>query len=134
MTEDKQSTLEVRGLEFRAQHPLDGWPIAGSGFELPFLEAYTEKEILSNIIPDGFRYSYGARLLNYRGINQIDAIIATLKRNPSSRRAVAITYDPARDIGQESIPCLQLADFLIRGDELHGGILIEYLGRVAPDI
>lgn len=54
-----------------------------------------------------FVYTYHERLFNYKGINQIDYIIKTLKENPESRRAIAITWQPDVDENLEDVPCLQ---------------------------
>jgi len=65
---------------------------------------YPNKEEIKNIMFDkvgnsGYGYSAGQRLFNYKNIkNQIDKfIILILKSNPSSRRGIAVIYDPLID-------------------------------------
>ena len=51
---------------------------------------------------------------NKGGIDQIrSSIISRLVENPSSRRAVAITWFPVFDISREEPPCLQIVQCLI---------------------
>ncbi|MFA5408520.1 MAG: thymidylate synthase, partial [Bacilli bacterium] len=63
------------------------------------------------------------RLFNYPYCSwessQIAYIIKKLNAEPTSRRAFAITYDPDLDMHEDSIPCLQLVNFLIRDGKLH---------------
>ena len=74
-------------------------------------------------MPNGFRYTYGERLFEYDNqivcVNQIEFIIISLNGDPTTRRAIAITYNPMVDLYEDSIPCLQLVDFLIRDGKLH---------------
>lgn len=131
-TEDNQLTREVTNLMVTVLEPLAGWPIPNSDWGLPRLNAYVEKEILSPIVPDGFRYSYGQRLFAYPyedifestddefTINQIDNyVIPKLKRSPETRRAKATTWSPMLDMNEASVPCLQEVIFLIRGGKLN---------------
>ncbi len=76
---------------------------------------YPSKEEIKNVVLDktgrsGYNYNYGQRLFNYKNTkNQIDDfILPLLKSNPSSRRAVAIVYDPLIDSkkNKKSIPAL----------------------------
>ncbi|MFH1551293.1 MAG: thymidylate synthase [bacterium] len=54
-------------------------------------------------------YTYGERLRGYNGINQVDeAIIPYLKKYPTDRMAVAITFDLTNDHKSSSSPCLCL--------------------------
>ena len=116
-------------LQLTILEPGEGWPIAGSGWSsIKALDIYAETEILSPTVPDGFRYSYGERLFAYppifmdewiNPINQIEKIIARLKANPETRRAMAPTWQPFGDHSKDSVPCLQLIDFLYRDGKLH---------------
>ena len=65
----------------------------------------------------GFVYTYGNRLRHHfmrwydsesaTYVDQIDYIIKKIQHNPSTRRAVAVTLDPAIDDFIDDIPCLQ---------------------------
>jgi len=77
----------------------------------------------------GFEYTYGSRFRAWGTgiyskdqklitIDQIDYIIRELKRDRSSRRAVAITWIPPLDEKTESPPCGMHFQAIIRGDRL----------------
>ena len=122
--EDGKLCREVCNIGVTIQEPLAGWPIPGSEWSsIAALDEYAEKEILSPVIPEGFRYSYGGRLFAYPcpgfDIDQISGAIDHLRECPTTRRAVAITWHPASDPDAGSVPCLQLVDFLIRSGRLN---------------
>lgn len=51
---------------------------------------------------------------NYGGIDQIqESIIRRLIQNPESRRAIAITWFPQRDVNADEPPCLQIVQAVI---------------------
>lgn len=94
---------------------------------------YPSKEEIGNVILDkvgrsGYGYNYGQRLFNYKGVkNQIDDfVLPLLKSNPSSRRAVAIIYDPLTDSkkNKKSIPALLSVYFKIFKGALDVSIVI----------
>jgi len=61
-------------------------------------------------------WSYGWRLFNFQGKNQIDWIIKKLKKKPESKSA---TISMLQRAGEESyIPCVSLLDFKIRNNQL----------------
>lgn len=68
---------------------------------------------------EGIEYTYGNRLRNHEGINQIDAIIEELKNENFSRRAIAFTWDVKKDCQNEKAPCLDLVQALVQGDTLY---------------
>ena len=88
---------------------------------------YFTKQDLENYYPqlmtehifEGVEYTYGSRLRNFNGINQIEAIIKDLKANSYSRRAIAFTWDVMKDTGNPKSPCLNLINALIQGDQLY---------------
>jgi len=54
-------------------------------------------------------YTYGERLWGYKGINQIEEVmIPFLKKYPTDRAAIAITFDLANDHKAERSPCMCL--------------------------
>ena len=65
-----------------------------------------------------WHYTYHERLFNYRGIDQISAVIEKLKKVPYSRRAQAITWIPEKDINAEAPPCVQRLWFRVERDQL----------------
>ena len=131
-SEDGKLCREVCNLAVTIQEPLSGWPVAGSGWDLPALDEYAGQ--LLNPDPGDFSYTYGARLFDYEthyhaysdgtcsgpciGIDQIGYAIDKLKEHPTTRRAVAITWNPDIDPDSEHVPCLQIVDFLLRNGRL----------------
>lgn len=59
--------------------------------------------------------SYGWRLYNYQGKNQIDWIIDKLKKKRTTKSATIVTIHPE---DEDYIPCVSLLDFKIRDEEL----------------
>lgn len=122
ITEDRKMTKEIMNMHLCVLHPAEGWPIVGSGWDIPALERYA-KQLLSPENP-GFDYTYGERLRAYNDtdageIDQLLYIIDKLERNKTTRRAIAITWQPWWDNDAiEHVPCLQLIDFLFRDDAL----------------
>ncbi|OYT43522.1 MAG: hypothetical protein B6U88_00860 [Candidatus Aenigmarchaeota archaeon ex4484_56] len=59
---------------------------------------------------------YGKRLFNYRGINQIKAVVNKLKVKPESKSAIITLTDPSKD--KRHVPCICVMDFKIRNSLL----------------
>jgi len=91
----------------------------------PYL--YFNKEDLINYYPqmmtdrafEGVEYTYGSRLRNHDGINQIEAMIEELKKENYSRRAVAFTWNVGKDCKNSKAPCLDLVQALVQDDVLY---------------
>jgi thymidylate synthase len=64
----------------------------------------------------GFVYTYGSRIGRN---NQIEHIIRKLEEDPSTKQAMAITWDIIADNESNNPPCLQLVDFKIYNNKLH---------------
>jgi len=84
------------------------------------------KEELENYYPQvltaapfpSISYTYGQRLRNHEGIDQIQAMIDYLKETPFTRRAVGVTWNVKTDCRDDSPPCLDLVQSLIQGNKL----------------
>ncbi|MFP4424145.1 MAG: thymidylate synthase [Candidatus Woesearchaeota archaeon] len=81
------------------------------------IEAYTS-QLLDPHCPPGISYTYGQRLRNFKGTDQVQQIIDKLKESPISRRAAATTHDPSKDNSSNSPPCLGYLHFLC-DEKLH---------------
>lgn len=92
---------------------------------LPAYLSLTEKQI-NDYIPtiatakkiEGSKYTYGQRLREYGGIDQVQDIIDLIAKTPYSRRAVASTWSVEFDRASENPPCLDLFQALVRGNKL----------------
>ncbi len=61
-------------------------------------------------------WSYGWRLYDFQGVNQIKWVVEKLKKKPESKSA---TISMLQKAGQEPyVPCVSLLDFKIREDQL----------------
>lgn len=65
-------------------------------------------------------YTYGDRLRNYNGIDQIKTgIIEKLKQSINSRRALACTWQVEKDIESKQPPCLDLVQAICQNNRLY---------------
>jgi thymidylate synthase len=95
----------------------------------PFSETVLREKYATQLLnPDrmDFDYTYGERLNAWGSelINQIEYIIAKLRENPKSRRAVATTWDPRKDTRVDEVPCLNHFVFMTRDDQLDLSVMI----------
>ncbi|MDD4409667.1 MAG: thymidylate synthase [Candidatus Pacebacteria bacterium] len=94
----------------------------------PFLPDYMyfKKEDLLNYYPqimtdnlfEGIEYTYGSRLRNHGGIDQVRGMIDELKRERFSRRAVAFTWSVEKDFNNPKCPCLDIIQAIVQNDKL----------------
>lgn len=92
--------------------------------EDPRMEEYFpfSKEELEEYVPqvttprqlEGVLYTYGQRLRNYKGIDQIKFMIEDIKKEKDSRRAIAFTWDVERDMHAEHAPCIDMIHALVQ--------------------
>lgn len=110
------SRTETRGKPFSCLGELC-WYLAQSN-QVHFISYYVPYEEYADgeIVLGG----YGPRLFNWKGQNQIENVIALLRKKPSSRQAVIQLFE-AGDIAQQtnSTPCTCTLQFLIRNNYLH---------------
>lgn len=81
------------------------------------LEEYIPK-MLTDIEVRDVEYTYGQRLRAHFGKDQIRGMIDYLKRVPFTRRAVSVTWDVTKDLGNPKAPCLDLIQCLIQDNKL----------------
>ena len=81
------------------------------------LQNYLPQVLTKNPIPN-VEYTYGQRLRDHDGIDQVKSIIEDLKKTPYSRRAVAVTWKVAKDHNNPHAPCLDLIQGLVQGNRL----------------
>jgi len=78
-------------------------------------------QVLTAAHPEGTSYSYGQRLRDYDGIDQIAVMIDRLKQNPNSKRLFATTWHVAIDLpdSAEDVPCLTQINVTVQHDRLY---------------
>ena len=72
-------------------------------------------QVLSNVPTEGLTYTYGSRLHND---NQINELIASLRKNKDNRNGISVTWKPETDYHKEP-PCLILIDCKIQDKKLY---------------
>lgn len=94
------------------------WVLAGRD-DLDYLGAYLPRAMDFSDDGETWRGAYGPRLRDWNGVDQLAEIIAILRAEPNSRRAVAVLFDPDRDFVQsKDIPCNNWLHFLVREGQL----------------
>lgn len=71
------------------------------------------EQIMTEVIPSGLEYTYGSRLRNHNGINQIQSMIEQIKKEDYTRRAVAVTWSVSTDDNNPKSPCLVIIQGLV---------------------
>jgi thymidylate synthase len=127
-TEDQEATIESEEIAIRVDHPLT-LPMASphSRFQQRFLHKYADDLIQGTA--SVFEYDYHTRLFDWGEtlsaggkevhVDQIGYIVQKLRSSPSSRRALAITWNPVIDEQLDDCPCLQLVQCVLREGFLH---------------
>ncbi len=88
---------------------------------MPFTLEHFEKykpQVMSSEPLESLSYTYGMRLRDFNGINQVTAIIEKLKNKPWTRQAVAVLWDVEKDVNSEHPPCLNIISALVKDDQL----------------
>lgn len=94
------------------------WVLAGRN-DIDYLNGYLKRA--KDYSDDGstWRGAYGPRLRDWNGVDQLAQIIAILRNDPASRRAVATIFDPDRDfVESKDIPCNNWLHFIARNGKL----------------
>ena len=94
----------------------------------PYLPPYlpvTRKQIEDYIpiittakIVEGAHYTYGQRLRDHDGVDQIQEIISMIAKTPHSRRGVASTWNVELDHNSDNPPCLDLFQVSVQNGKL----------------
>ena len=63
---------------------------------------------------DGVEYTYGERIFEHDGINQINSVIERIKKNRNTRRAVVSTWNVNKDTLSNKSPCLDFIQFVVQ--------------------
>ena len=82
------------------------------------LEAYYPQVLTPDVI-ENVHYTYGSKLMNFYGKDQVKQIIEELKKTPYSRRAVAVLWDVIKDPKSEDPPCFNLIQALVQNNKLY---------------
>ena len=128
-TEDREATVEFEEVAMRVEQPGNPPMVSPcSRFQQRFMEQYARDLIEGS--DSVFEYDYHDRLFNWGGglmkeggdevhVDQVAYIVRKLREAPASRRAIAITWNPAIDENLDDCPCLQLVQCVSRDGLLH---------------
>ena len=128
-TEDREATVEFEEVAMRVEQPGNPPMVSPcSRFQQRFMEQYARDLIEGS--DSVFEYDYHDRLFNWGGglmrgggnevhVDQVAYIVRKLREAPASRRAIAITWNPAVDENLDACPCLQLVQCVSRDGMLH---------------
>ena len=114
-------TLEIRRPDLKLTEPIE---LLNSfkTWKYPKMDEIANIMMSSKLSLD-YAYSYGPRIFNYQGQkNQIDDfIIPLMKKSPTTRRAIAVLWDPLSDsdLIKSEVPGLIYLDFKIVENKLH---------------
>lgn len=110
ITEDNALIREVLNLHLEVKTPLEGYPIQGTGWDLPALEQYASDLCEQSYDLKGFDYNYCERMSR-----QLYYVKKMLETYPTTRRATVYLWLPEKDL-ETSLhkPCQIVADYKIR--------------------
>ncbi|GAA4639649.1 hypothetical protein GCM10023196_102100 [Actinoallomurus vinaceus] len=110
--------LDDRGPVIEASSRL--FEIAALGWDDPIIQTYGDAEAVArytakftrtDVVPP-FKYSYGARLRDLRGVDQLDWVIELLRARPWTKSGwISLTVPGER---QDAVPCLAALAFRLR--------------------
>ncbi|MBI2411102.1 MAG: hypothetical protein HYV32_04395 [Candidatus Kerfeldbacteria bacterium] len=87
-------------------------------FTREHLQGYLPQVMTPDPIPS-ISYTYGMRLRNHNGVNQVHTIIEKLKKTAWDRQAVAVTWNVEQDNESPHPPCLDIVQALIKYDKVY---------------
>jgi len=115
--------LTLRKIPFKSIFAEQIWFLSGSRKPSDFLREYTKIWDVFTNPGDVVTVAYGYRWRKHFGRDQIKLLIDLLKKEPSSRHGVVITWDPSQDglslFKKANVPCLFTFTVNIIGGKLH---------------
>ncbi|MFA5760329.1 MAG: thymidylate synthase [Dehalococcoidales bacterium] len=135
-TEDNEKTWQSDPILITITNPTSSDYIhKNSPYGKQFYEQYASAIVYGYTESDSkFVYDYHSRLFEYydydgvkessRWTNQIQYVIDKLNESRTTRRAIAITWNPSVDTTNKDVPCLQSTQFWILNDLLEMSIHI----------
>lgn len=100
------------------EDPEDPYLPEWTAFTKEELDAYYS-QVLTADIPDTLEYTYGSRLRDHKGIDQIQSIVDQINNEDYTRRACAFTWDVEKDDLNPKAPCLDLVQVLVNERAIH---------------
>lgn len=113
----RQRLVTVRARKTNAAFAITEWLFTMIGTRDGAIPLHYNRKIefLVKSPPATFEYSYGSRLRNWNGIDQLHSLRDRLSRDNHTRRAAAVLLDPVTDhLSEENVPCITCIQFLLR--------------------
>ena len=117
ITDDGETLREIIHLSLSVKKPEEADPIIEEFGDKNMLEWMISNFFEKKVVPElKDSMSYGTRLFDYEGKDQIEWVVKKLKRKPESKSATISMLMPNEDGGY--IPCVSTLDFKIRDGRL----------------
>lgn len=113
--DDRGPVMEAMPLLFEIADFTDDDPIIAEFGDRSLLVAYTAKFTETGVVPP-FKYSYGGRLRDLLGVDQIEWVTALLAERPYSKSAWISLTVPGET--NTAVPCLTALAFRVRRHQL----------------
>lgn len=108
-----EKLYEVLGLQIKVVNPSENDIIIEKKGDLTMIE-WMKKNFFSKDNVLNWGYSYGKRLMDYQGINQLENIKKKLLNNIESKSATITLNCPLED--KKHSPCINILDFKVRNN------------------
>lgn len=113
---DKNKTLkELLNIIIEIENPIKIDKIITQFGNLSMIK-WMDKNFLDKVPINEWGYSYGQRMVDFGGINQIQNIKNKLLNSPDSKSATITLMDPPND--KKHMPCICILDFKVRKQRL----------------
>ena len=113
--------LSLRTIPYKSFIAEQMWFLSGSKDTKKFLSSHTKIWDSFTDADGSVSSAYGFRWKHQHGIDQLQTVVDKLKKDPTSRHGVVITWDPFMDLitPQKNVPCPYTFTLMIIGGRLH---------------
>lgn len=115
--DEKDDLKEILGVLLEIKNPHKTLDLPNDQKLLEMIEWMKENFLETDHVED-WGYSYGERLQNYEGVNQIQATIEKLIKKPEAKSATLVFANPPGD--KKHFPCIISLDLKMRDGKLYG--------------
>ncbi|MCR4317930.1 MAG: thymidylate synthase [Planctomycetes bacterium] len=115
-----EDRLELMNVKVLVEDPVSGdySKLSLTGYPEDEIRNY-QREMYSPEKADDQDYTYGNRMREYFGVNQVQIVIDNLKNDRAKRNTFISLWDPISDPFGEEVPCLVTVFFRVFDDKLH---------------
>lgn len=118
LNKDKLSYYNLQYLDQYADQLLNGPKPSENPHEYNYHDRLTKR--WSRLSKNWYVSQIDTEITETTYLNQINQIIKLLKKNPNTRRAVAVTWIPSVDLFKEDVPCMDWLVFMPLLDDVLG--------------